>query len=184
MDTKKIIADSMFSLLKTKSFEKITIEMILNESKVSRSTFYRYFNDKYELMNWCYQSYVDTLLAKVYNGSENWKNTLFLIFQFLNDNHEYFEQAAKVQGKNSFGDFLYNYSYEFYKNIYLDKTSKKALTAEARVALEFNCSGAVHIVKEWLKKGRKESVAEIAEWSFQLIPDMFRKYLGHTGQYK
>lgn len=183
MNTKKIIADSMFSLLKTKSFEKITIEMVLNESKVSRSSFYRYFNDKYELMNWCYQSYVDTLLIMVYNGTENWRNTLFLIFRFLNDNHEYFEQAVKVQGRNSFSDFLYNYSYEFYKNIYLNKTNEKTLTAEARVALEFNCCGAVYIVKEWLKNGRKEPVAEIAEWSFQLIPEMFRKYLEAAEQF-
>ncbi|HVI39816.1 MAG TPA: TetR-like C-terminal domain-containing protein, partial [Anaerovoracaceae bacterium] len=102
---------------------------------------------------------------------------LFLIFQFLNDNHEYFEQASKVQGKNSFGDFLYNYSYEFYKNIYLNKTNGKALTNEARVALEFNCIGGVHIVKEWLKNGRKESVADISKWTFQLIPELYRKFL-------
>ncbi|HAZ05014.1 MAG TPA: TetR/AcrR family transcriptional regulator, partial [Acetobacterium sp.] len=50
MNTKKIIADSMFSLLKTKSFNKITVDKILSESGVSRSTFYRYFSDKYELM--------------------------------------------------------------------------------------------------------------------------------------
>lgn len=177
MNTKKIIEDSMFLLLKTKSFEKITIDMILNESNVSRSTFYRYFNDKYELMNWCYQSYVDTLLFKVYHGTENWRTTLSQIFQFLSDNHEYFEQASKVQGKNSFADFLYNYSYEFYRNIYLNKANEKALANHARVALEFNCIGGVHIVKEWLKNGRKESVEEISEWTFQLIPEMFRKFL-------
>lgn len=177
MNTKKIIADSMFLLLKTKSFEKITIEMILNKSSVSRSTFYRYFNDKYELMNWCYQSYVDTLLMKVYKGEECWRTTLTLIFQFLNDNHEYFEQASKVQGKNSFSDFLYNYSYEFYKNIYLAKKNEKALSDYARIALEFNCFGSVHIVKKWLENGRKESVSDISEWTFELIPELFRRVL-------
>jgi len=114
MNTKKMITDSMFCLLKIKSLDKITIDMILNECQVSRSTFYRYFNDKYELMNWCYKSYVDTLLIRVYNGNESWKSTLSLIYQFLNDNHEYFEQASKVQGNNSFEDFLYSYSYDFY----------------------------------------------------------------------
>ena len=128
-------------------------------------------------MNWCYQSYVDTLIGKVYNKSENWKSTLLLIFQFFDDNHLYFEQAVKVQGENSFCNFLYNYSYDFYKHIYLDNTNSKLLTDEARVALEFTCIGSVHIVKEWLVNGRKESVKDISLWTFQLIPVMFRKYL-------
>ncbi len=175
MDTKKIISDSMFNLMKRKSFENITVQMIIDECKVSRSTFYRYFKDKYELMNWCYQAYVDTLLEKVHNG--NWKEMLYLIYQFLYENHIYFEKASKVQGDNSFWSFLYDYAYNFYKNIYLKNTNYKSLPNEARITLEFTCMGANYIVKQWLENGRIESVSEMAELTFKLIPDMYRKYL-------
>jgi probable dihydroxyacetone kinase regulator len=175
MNTKKIISDAMYHLLKNNSFKKITIQMVLEESKVSRSTFYKYFKDKYELMNWCYQSYVDTLLLQVHAG--NWKDTLCLIFRFLDDNHEYFENAAKVQGKNSFFDFLYNYSYNFYKSVYLQNTHLETLDSEARVVLEYTCMGAIFIVQNWLINGRRESISDMAEWTFKLIPEMYRKYL-------
>ncbi|HHU18307.1 MAG TPA: TetR family transcriptional regulator [Clostridiales bacterium] len=171
MDTKKRIADSMFNLLKSNSFDKITVQTILDDCKVSRSTFYRYFDDKYELMNWCYQSYVDTLL------SMDGRKRLHLIYQFLDDNHKYFERATKVHGKNSFLDFLYNYTYNLYKGIYLKNTNSSELSDEARVILEYACAGAVHILDNWLNNGRKESVSEMAEWTFNLIPEIYRQYL-------
>jgi len=171
LGTKKRIADSMFNLLNNHSFDKLTVQMILDDSKVSRSTFYRYFNDKYELMNWCYQSYVDTLLLM------DGRTRLRLIYQFLDDNHRYFEKATKVHGKNSFLDFLYYYTYNLYESIYLKNTNTSTLSDENRVMLEYTCAGAVHILGNWLKNGRKESVSEMAEWAFNLIPETFRKYL-------
>jgi len=176
MDTKAIIADTMFNLLKTISFDKINVQMILDESLVSRSTFYRYFKDKYDVMNWCYQSYVDTLLAEVKRRGD-WKRALHLIFHFIDDNHLYFEKASHVQGRNNFWEFLYEYSYIFYERIYLQHTNESSLTDQARVILEFNCMGAVHIVRRWLENGRQESAADMAEWTFQLIPEMYRVYL-------
>ena len=41
MDTQTIILNSFVKLLKKYSFKKITIQMILNDAKISRSTFYR-----------------------------------------------------------------------------------------------------------------------------------------------
>ena len=36
-------------LLKTKPFEKITVQDILDETPVTRSTFYKHYHDKYEI---------------------------------------------------------------------------------------------------------------------------------------
>ena len=44
-------------------FQKISVEMIMNEAGVSRSTFYRYFKDKYEVMKEIYYLNQDTLPA-------------------------------------------------------------------------------------------------------------------------
>ncbi|MGF0070185.1 TetR/AcrR family transcriptional regulator [Streptococcus suis] len=47
--TKENIISSFVILLGDKSFEKITIQDILDRSLINRSTFYRHFNDKYDL---------------------------------------------------------------------------------------------------------------------------------------
>ena len=48
------IAAAMKKLLRTNPIEKITTEQILEQSGVSRRSFYRYFKDKYDLLQWIY----------------------------------------------------------------------------------------------------------------------------------
>lgn len=50
MRTDKAITQALISLLKVKPFEKITIQDILDEVPVTRSTFYKHFHDKYEIV--------------------------------------------------------------------------------------------------------------------------------------
>lgn len=44
----------MKQLLRSNPIEKITIDSILEIAGVSRRSFYRYFKDKYELLEWIY----------------------------------------------------------------------------------------------------------------------------------
>ena len=46
-ETKKLIEDSLVSLLEEKTFEEIKVSDICSKAKIHRSTFYNYYNDKY-----------------------------------------------------------------------------------------------------------------------------------------
>lgn len=45
---------AMFQLLAVKSFEKISAGEICSKARFPRSTFYNYFDDKYDLLNYCW----------------------------------------------------------------------------------------------------------------------------------
>lgn len=47
--TRNAIIAAFIRLMEQKSFEKITIQEIADETPISRSNFYRYFHDKYEI---------------------------------------------------------------------------------------------------------------------------------------
>lgn len=47
--TDRAITQALIRLLKIKPFEKITVQDILNETPVTRATFYAHFRDKYEI---------------------------------------------------------------------------------------------------------------------------------------
>lgn len=49
-ETEKLLEDSLGALLEEKSFEEIRVMDICSKAKIHRSTFYTYFNDKYELL--------------------------------------------------------------------------------------------------------------------------------------
>lgn len=177
VDTKNIIADTMFRLLKKNPFEDITVQLILDECKVSRSTFYRHFRDKYDLMNWCYLSYVDQVVLKYKKGSD-WFPCLYLIYEFLNDNYKYFRNAFDVQGDNSFWKTLYDHIIYLYGSvIYMKKTNSKSLTAKERVFLEGYANSVCHCVKNWLNRENRESPLVMAKWMYELIPNIFQEYV-------
>lgn len=56
--TDKAIQAAFVTLLKRKPFEKITVQDILDETPVSRATFYKHYHDKYEIAEKMQQEYV------------------------------------------------------------------------------------------------------------------------------
>lgn len=48
--TKQQLHTALITLLATTRFEKITVNQLAQQAKVTRSTFYRYYDDKYDLL--------------------------------------------------------------------------------------------------------------------------------------
>ena len=61
--TMTAIIDGFNRLIAETDFQKISVDMIMKEAEVSRSTFYRYFKDKYEVMNANYKNVLDYYVA-------------------------------------------------------------------------------------------------------------------------
>ena len=61
-ERKEALADSLRDLLKNEAIEKVTVDQICQEAKLHRSTFYRYFTDKYDLM---YYSFERLMIARI-----------------------------------------------------------------------------------------------------------------------
>ena len=55
---KEAVADGMRELMRHKTIDHISVTEICEECNLNRRTFYRYFQDKYEVVDWIY--YHDT----------------------------------------------------------------------------------------------------------------------------
>lgn len=86
MNTKRIFADSLEVLLQDRPLGNITVQDITAQSGLSRSTFYKHFNDKYDLVGWMFPSdklvelassidstSYETTLADVVSLIEEWR---------------------------------------------------------------------------------------------------------------
>ena len=58
INTKQIILDATIKLMKTNKVNKLTVQKILDEANVSRSTFYSFFSDKYDVINYYFKDYL------------------------------------------------------------------------------------------------------------------------------
>lgn len=50
--TKRALSESLFNLLSEKLFSAITVNMICDKALVHRTTFYKHFYDKYDLLSY------------------------------------------------------------------------------------------------------------------------------------
>ena len=55
-ERKQAFAASLTNLLRKEAIEKITVDQICEEANVHRSTFYRYFTDKYDLLEYVFKN--------------------------------------------------------------------------------------------------------------------------------
>jgi probable dihydroxyacetone kinase regulator len=104
---KKSLAENLRSLMVRHLFEKITIKQICDETGVIRATFYNYFDDKYDCLNWIvYHDLVES--TNEYIEKKDLKGMISTALNILLDNKQFYRAAYNVTGQNSFEDMVRN----------------------------------------------------------------------------
>ncbi len=60
----KNISQTFLDLLQTKAFEQISVRLICERSNYPRSTFYNYFSDKYDLLDYIWSTFADEIIQE------------------------------------------------------------------------------------------------------------------------
>ena len=67
--TRYLFAQSIKDLMAKQSLDKMTVTDIVKHSGMTRQTFYRYFKDKYDLVNWYFEKLADKSFRQIGNSS-------------------------------------------------------------------------------------------------------------------
>jgi len=95
--TDKAIMQALISLMREKPFEKITVQDILDETPVTRATFYAHYHDKYEIVERMLSHFFamkEAARAKVSTASAS--RTQEFIQKMYLDNRELIEALQKI----------------------------------------------------------------------------------------
>lgn len=84
-NTKKMLAETLKSLMQKKSLSKITVSEIVNACQINRKTFYYHFTDIYDLFEWHLDQEIETLLYH-YNILEDFNKSLERSLTYLDEN--------------------------------------------------------------------------------------------------
>jgi AcrR family transcriptional regulator len=148
--------NTMKEMLEKHTIEKITVDMILKESGVSRATFYRHFCDKYDLMYAYYRSHIDSISDES-NAYEN----ILQLCDFIRENKKYFSNIAKNDGDQSFFSFFCGHSYKWIESHIVQK-KKKPLNESEILAAKFYLAGIGYCLEEWIVSGCSHSSVTLA----------------------
>lgn len=171
--TQKDIVNSFKHLITKKHFEDITIQMIADEAGVSRATFYRYFRDKYDVMNYNYQSILDK-----YIEGDNTQTFHDLFYAMTTVGTEALRPMIRLfesSGVNSFQNFIFNYSFKTLESIVLKSGNVQKLTDKQIFQYRFFCRGVAHIYEEWLRGEYDMDAGEVTDYLCELLPSELRE---------
>ena len=181
MNAKKHIIDAAFSLFKEFPFDSITVQMILNKAEVSRKTFYKYYADKYELMEIYYRTFMDENLRN-YDG-HNWEELLKNLYDFIERERSYFKHVKEIKGQNSFWEFLRNYSCNFYRSIKLHNEGRTELTEEERLMIIMIVDGQIALFKLLVEGKASINREEFAHLLCSIMPESYMTLLHDEMKY-
>lgn len=102
--TKKALASALKELLGQLPFSKITISDICQSCHMNRKSFYYHFKDKYDLVNWIFDSeFIAVVTRKVGADAGIWQRMTVLLDYFY-ENHEFYRKVLSIEGQNSFSE--------------------------------------------------------------------------------
>lgn len=85
LNTKKMLADTLISLMKTKSLSKISISEIVKTCHINRKTFYYHFKDIYELFEWHLEQEMLVILNSL-DSFQDFDTAFHITLDFFNKN--------------------------------------------------------------------------------------------------
>lgn len=111
--TKLAIIESFIRLSKEMPIEKITVTKITEKCGINRNTFYYYYQDVYALL----EEIIYTKAKKLFvideeNLADSWKSNLRFIGEYARKNENFIKSVYQSMGRDAFGDYLVDISYE------------------------------------------------------------------------
>ena len=103
--TKKVLAEALKELMQEKTFEKISISDICEKCQMNRKSFYYHFIDKYDLVNWIFDTEFIAMVQNTLHG-ESWE-VIMDMNELLYKNRLFYRKVLQIQGQNSFSDHFY-----------------------------------------------------------------------------
>lgn len=101
--TKKALAESIKKLMEERPLKKINISDIVEGCNMNRQSFYYHFKDKYDLVNWIYNT---EFIVTIKDASMTSWELLEKICDFFYKNQTFYRNAFQVTGQNSFSEYF------------------------------------------------------------------------------
>ena len=162
------LADAMKQCMKDTSVERITVKEIVETCGTTRQTFYRNFQDKYDLINW----YFDKILLESFEHMGEGRTIyegLVKKFEFIEQERVFFRAAFKSDEQNCLKDHDFKLILQFYTEKIESKSGKK-LPEDLRFLLEMYCQGSIYMTIQWALGRMKRTPEELARSLVEAMP--------------
>lgn len=174
--TRKVLQQALFELTVEKGFAAVTVRDIAERAMVNRSTFYRHYLDKYDLLNQHLDS-LQKLVAETANAAEQASRTtpervpagLLVLVRHVQDYAEFYRVMLGPHGDPAFTYSFRQLSEKRYRLLFSrfsEGTDPNAPPSDMK--LKYISYAAVGAFLWWLENDQPCSAEQLAIWLSQL----------------
>lgn len=153
INMKQHIANTTEYLLDAMPLESITVKMILEAAKTSKTTFYRYYKDINDVVLWIYISHVD----KAAETTKNFEELALAAFRVMYEKSKYMQRALSYSQQNSLSEYIFRRSLSDVTEIVKKSLNVETVPPDLLNSILFFCAGCREVWSNWAMLGMKQS---------------------------
>ena len=155
-----MLYDALIACLKDKPFDKISITDIVTRATTSRSTFYRNFDEKTDILCWkCDQRFEEVLRGYVAEGCKNDLGLLEYIFGYWQNHAEVLEILLNIRRIDIIYDSFFRKSpivTDFLRQHMALPKEQESYFTSIRMGVF------IGVIQAWIQGGKKETAHELS----------------------
>ena len=162
--TKRVIKEKFLELLDEKPINKITVTELCSKCEINRATFYRHYDDVYDLMNKLEMQFTAELKDAITVSKDDYTISGFTeeILEVILKNKDLSRILfSKRTGKEFLHDILviaHNKCLEKWK-----QSNKEVTENQVHYLCTFISNGTIGVLEEWIQKDYQDPANEIAD---------------------
>lgn len=152
-NSKMLLASALKELMTKKKLKNITIQEICQVSNLNRRTFYYYFLDKQDLVNWIYKDEIIKSLSTV-DPKKHWSEGTLVVLNGLKENKTFYLNALTTEGQNCFAECLFEETLKNFHTLINNLHNEKHFDSETYdFVTKFYAYSFTYMTIDWIKAG-------------------------------
>ncbi len=181
--THKLLIDALVDFLVKKPFEEISVTDICEKAMVHRTTFYNHFEDKYDLLDFFFETLqleFDTKtqldISQIIRPKDYVMNLLRHVLEFMEKNKELYVLGIFRLGNDSVMAIFHQSICDYIKDKLDNDIANLGVTSSipTTIVAEYHAGALLSLASWWLKSDSDISIDEIVGYTNLLIhPELY-----------
>lgn len=177
--TKKALAMQFVELCETVPLKDISIKDFIEFAGISKQTFYNYFQDKADLMNYVYKIASQKIADDMFATFASLREGAVKMARCCVQNKKFYTQLARYETQNNFARYFTRHCEEVYKEKLIALHGKDIIDSKIKRVIHIYCVGVCTYFVEWILRDMKEPPECVADTIVACIPPCIKDLLEH-----
>lgn len=171
----RCLFDALYELMQSRTIDEVTVGDILERAHVSRSSFYRRYFDKYDLLIRSYRRLMDKTFMLCMEGG-SWRESSVALYEVIMAHPCFFKHAFASRGPNSLKAYICSIILECMRER-MEKAGA-SLDADWRllVAAQAYLDGTMEMTCRWAVEDMPYPAQELIELFCDIMPEPLKRY--------